>query len=285
MKNDLHTADAHKGHEENSFKERLGKTIRKYRLNAGVGVKGLGEKLGVSAATVNYWEGGRFCPVPEMMARLCRMFDIPPAELLGLEENEGTMDEKNLLENYRQMSDLGKQLAFSAVNAMAEEERKNYERELKETYRPFLLHSTPAAAGTGYGFSDFPTQCTFARVNARNMRSDAIVRVSGRSMEPVYKDGDMVYLKYTQDISQGDDVVCSTQDGAVIKRMGKGKLYSINTDYPFGPKFEDDHVRVIGKVMGVVVPEDLAQEKDRHFLSEVYCYEVKQMLKRVRPES
>lgn len=263
----------------------LGKTLRRYRLNVGVGVKELAERLGVSATTIGYWESGRFNPTPEMMARLCRMFDIPAAELLGLEESETTMDEKNLLMNYRQMSDLGKQLAFSAVNAMAEEERKNYEKELKETYRPFILHSTPAAAGTGYGFSDFPTQCCFAKVNARNMRSDAIVRVSGRSMEPVYKDGDMVYLKYTQEFAQGDDVVCSTQDGAVIKRMGKGKLYSLNADYPFGQKYEDDRVRVIGKVMGIVMPEDMAQEKDRHFLNEVYCYEVKQMLKKVRPEN
>lgn len=263
----------------------LGRTIRRYRLNAGVGVKELAETLGVSATTIGYWESGRFSPSPEMMARLCRMFDIPAAEMLGLEESETTMDEKNLLINYRQMSDLGKQLAFSAVNAMAEEERKNYEQELKENYRPFVLYSTPAAAGTGYGFSDFPTQCCFVKVNYRNMKSDAVVRVSGRSMEPLYRDGDMVYLKYTQDIMQGDDVVCSTQDGAVIKRMGKGKLYSLNADYPFGQKYEDDHVRVIGKVMGVVLPEELAQEKDRHFLNEVYCYEVKQMLKKIRPEN
>ena len=79
------------------------------------------------------------------MQRLCRMFDIPAAELLGLEESETTMDEKNLLMNYRQMSDLGKQLAFSAVNAMAEEERKNYEKEqvkiiwIKLIYYPLIL--------------------------------------------------------------------------------------------------------------------------------------------------
>ena len=104
----------------------LGKTLRRYRLNAGVGVKELAERLGVSATTIGYWENGRFNPTPEMMARLCRMFDIPAAELLGLEESETTMDEKNLLMNYRQMSDLGKQLAFSAVNAMAEAVRANF---------------------------------------------------------------------------------------------------------------------------------------------------------------
>jgi len=50
----------------------------------------------------------------------------------------------------------------------------------------------------------------------------------------------------------------TTADGAVIKRMYDNKLYSLNPrypedpQYPYGEKGEDDHVQVIGRVLGTV---------------------------------
>lgn len=64
--------------------------------------------------------------------------------------------------------------------------------------------------------------------------ADSIDRVSGASMEPLYHDGDLVYIQFTNGDSDGDDVVCTTADGAVIKRVKKHKLYSLNKALPYG---------------------------------------------------
>lgn len=57
-------------------------------------------------------------------------------------------------------------------------------------------------------------------------------------MEPVYHDGDIVYVKYTTDVENNDIVICTTADGAVIKRMYENMLYSLNQQYPYGEKSE-----------------------------------------------
>jgi len=48
-------------------------------------------------------------------------------------------------------------------------------------------------------------------------------------MEPKYRDGDMVYVKYCDSADDGDDVICSTSDGAVIKHKKDNKIYSLNS--------------------------------------------------------
>lgn len=261
--------------------EDFGKVIRKYRMKAGIRVVDLGRLLHVTPATVTNWENGSSRPDAETVHRLCRLTGMPVQELFGLQE-KGSAEERGLLDSYRALSENGRALARASVAAMAQEEKDLHERDLRENFRFFELLATPAAAGPGCMFGDLAPDYTFARVNPRNASSDAIVRVSGRSMEPEYRDGELVYIKYTNDFFVGDDVVCSTADGAVIKRVGAKKLYSVNPALPFGDKYEDDHVRVVGKVMGIVDPADIACDEDRTVLGEIHVYEVQQFIKKTR---
>lgn len=84
-------------------------------------------------------------------------------------------------------------------------------------------------------------------------------------MEPVYHDGDIVYVKYTTDVESNDIVICTTADGAVIKRMYENKLYSLNPQYPYG----DDHVQVVGKVIGTVSADEIPDAEDAAILKEL----------------
>lgn len=90
------------------------------------------------------------------------------------------------------------------------------------------------AAGAGnYIPVEPPTYC-FLRKSDRNSQADAIVRVSGHSMEPVYHNDDMVYIEYSNAAEPGEDVVCSSADGCVIKRVDDDHtLYSLNDAYPY----------------------------------------------------
>ena len=94
-------------------------------------------------------------------------------------------------------------------------------------------------------------------------------------MEPAYYDGDLVCVKYTQDVADGDIVICSTADGAVIKQLRNHQLYSLNRALPYGDKNEDDHVTVVGKVLGKVSVRDLANEEDIPVLEVIKSEEVR----------
>ena len=103
-------------------------------------------------------------------------------------------------------------------------------------------------------------------------------------MEPLYHNGDLLYIQYADYADDGEDVVCSTADGAVVKRLKNRKLYSLNKELPFGEKNEDDHVRVIGRVLGVVSSDELPNEDDIPILEELMSKEIREFCERHRIE-
>lgn len=126
--------------------------------------------------------------------------------------------EFNLILDYRELSDVGKKFAESMLATLLETERKAKDEEYRKTYRLFGKAATKAAAGTGCDFVDSPLEPIFIKRNTRNKRADSIVEVSGDSMLPVYHNGDLVYVQYTQGIDPGEDVVCSSADGMTHSR-------------------------------------------------------------------
>jgi hypothetical protein len=84
----------------------------------------------------------------------------------------------------------------------------------------------------------------------------------------------MIYVKYMKDLENNDIVICSTADGAVIKRMYENKLYSLNPQYPYGEKSEDDHVQVVGKVIGAVSADEIPGKEDSAILKDLKSEEL-----------
>ena len=73
----------------------------------------------------------------------------------------------------------------------------------------------------------------------------------------------------------GQDVICSTADGAVIKHKSGNKLVSLNSDLPYGEKSEDDHVQIEAVVLGIVPSWDLAKPEEIDMLEEAHRKEVR----------
>lgn len=134
------------------------------------------------------------------------------------------------------------------INLYLQEERDRY---LQESFCVLGIQSTPAASGTGCAFLDNAPDYVFIKKTAMSTATDSIVRVSGASMEPLYHDGDLVYIQITNGV-----------DSAVIKRVKNHKLYSLNKALPYGEKSEDDHVQILGKVIGIVAEDDMATDGD-----------------------
>lgn len=56
--------------------------------------------------------------------------------------------------------------------------------------------------------------------------------------------------------------------------MQNHKLYSLNKDYPFGEKSEQDNVKIMGKVIGIVNNSDTPQHEDVSVLEELMAREI-----------
>ena len=195
-----------------------------------------------------------------------------PAAQQGVSEREW-----ELLSSYRQISPLSRRIVERTLDAIVEEEKSEHDRVLAEDVRLIDFISTAATAGDGYEYSDIPVEdYRFVYNNARNIRANGMIRVKGDSMLPVYHDGDLVYVQYTNQAEPGEDVLCSSVAGMHIKRLGEDGVYSLNKDLPFTLTSPDDHVRIIGKVLGIVSSSDQPDPEDCDTLEEIRREEIRE---------
>jgi len=172
------------------------------------------------------------------------------------------------LEEYREL------LIGSGKFAPEDEEYISPER-IRELFMPLEVEYTKLAAGTGKEDTGLPPSLRFVRRTKRNRGASCIAVVDGPSMEPEFYNGDMVYVRYTNTVSPGDIAVAWWTGGMVIKQVGQDKkLHSINRAYPFGDKTEDDHVRVIGKVIGKVDESELPSEGEQLLINDAFADEI-----------
>ncbi len=89
----------------------------------------------------------------------------------------------------------------------------------------------------------------------RELKNIDSINVLGDSMEPTFKDGDIIFLNRTQDdVRKGGIFVVSTPIGLFVKRLslksdGTLDLISDNTQYSV-ESVDLDHVEIIGRVVG-----------------------------------
>ena len=253
----------------------FGGVIRKYRIKNKLNQAALADLLHVNRSSVINWENDKAKPNTDFIITLCQTLGIPIPELFestGL-ANYPTLSgpENALINSYRKLSEISQRAVNRIVNGLLEEEQIAKDKYLKENFLVLPYEPTAAAAGTGCEFVYAPRKAVFIRRNDKSKKADALIRVSGQSMEPKYHDGDLVYVKYIDDAEDGTDVICTSVDGAVIKRKEGDRIVSLNPALPYGMKSEDDHVKIVGQVLGIVDADDYAAKEDIPELQEIFA--------------
>ena len=255
----------------------FGSVIKKYRMLSGMSQMDLAEVMQTSRNTILNWETEKAKPSTDAIKTLCNLLGIPLYELFGIPNQEMPNNkERILLRTYRQLSDVSQKTIDKIIACMLEEEINARDTYLRNSYLILPYEGTAAAAGSGCSFNDLPPTPMFLKKNKYSEEADTVIRVSGKSMEPLYHNGDLLYVIFTQDYSDNDDVICSTADGAVVKRVRNNKLYSLNDQYPYGEKNDDDNVKVLGRVIGIVGKDDIASAEDQENLEQLLSKELRE---------
>lgn len=121
------------------------------------------------------------------------------------------------------------------------------EKEKDTIVRLYTYMHKIASAGNGFYFDDIPTDTIEAPYLPG---ADFIIGVNGDSMEPTYKDGDLVYVEKRQIIEVGEIGVFILNNECFIKEAGEKGLISHNEKYDMIPGTEK--IQCIGKVLGKV---------------------------------
>ena len=190
--------------------------LKSIRSDAGMTQKSLGEKIGVTSVTIGNWERGVRQPSFELLPKLADALDTSVDALLGKHRTaRRNLAEEELLANYRQLDAHGQKLVRIICNTELERLKprkpevirfpeKKQERKVARKhnrYIPFYL--TPPAAGIAVPLEGDEFEMLLDE-DYLPTDADYAVCISGDSMEPYIHDGEMVFVKETQELYDGD---------------------------------------------------------------------------------
>ena len=199
----------------------IGERIKHFRKLAGLTQEDAAQKAGVTNATITRYEKGIIDNIPrDRISALACAFGCDPAELMGWTRN------------------------VEPTTAVPDS--------LQKLLTTLPLYDLPVSAGTGTWIMDGDD---YEYVEFENVPKGAefALRVRGNSMEPMYSDGDTIFVK-TQVIvdSWQAGVFCLNGEGYLKMLQGR-YLVSSNKEYDPIPITDYDNFFCFGRVVGKAV--------------------------------
>ena len=173
-----------------------------------------------------------------------------------------TVDERftNVTDIYRRLSperqeearrSMNRQLRSQNIVKMEEiQKAQDLYESLGEEFEDIGLYGE-VSAGTGVWVSDEPVEIIKYPVPVPH--HDIALRVNGNSMEPMFHDGDVVFVKKTPEVHHGSIIIIIVNDNAYIKKLyrrgSEVRLISLNPQYEDIILNPDDTIEIIGNVI------------------------------------
>ena len=240
----------------------------------------LAEKTGIAVGTLSKILAGiSESPKLSNFVAICQALNCSLDYIMyGIEENRNnyTLEEGEieLVEQYRALDARGK----GAVDALLAHEAGLAPAPAKKTadkpvfYRPepladrlaaayadnrngfarrtLPLYDLPVSAGVGVMLDGDSTDEITVSDNSRTREADFALRISGNSMEPRYRDGDILLVQETDTVEFGELGIFILDGNGFFKVFGGDRLYSLNPDYGDILLKDFQDVRVAGRVIG-----------------------------------
>ena len=240
-------------------KAQYGDKIRERRIACGINQPQLARVLGVSKNTICNWEAGRSRPDLNQLVLLCETLKTTVPWFLGAPDrlSDLTKEELRHLKNYRFLSVPNKQAVDRLIDAMLDIEDKELHARCKNGFQRIHRNGNKTAAGViGNNLSDYQAgEYLYVRTSRAACMADEIITVTGDSMEPTFHDGDDLLVEHTEELSPGEIGIFVADGEGYVKEFQPDGLHSHNPRYPVLKFSEDDHFRCVGRVLGVVAPD------------------------------
>ena len=116
--------------------------------------------------------------------------------------------------------------------------------------RPIPLYDLPVSAGAGVFLDVSSADEIVIPDNARTAGADFAVRISGRSMEPRYRDGDILLVQDCDTVENGDLGIFVLDGAGYFQKYGGDRLISLNPEFGEILLKDFDEILCCGKVIG-----------------------------------
>jgi len=220
----------------------ISQNIKFYRKQKGYTQVDLAKLLNVKPTAVSAWESGRNKPLMDKVTLMANVFNINISQLVG-----DTFEANDINPVYSKLDINRKKNVYKyAVNQLDEQ---NNVVELPTNNE--VVISGAVSAGTGEYLGDGYKETV--SYNGEIPDHDFAVVVNGDSMEPTFENKQIIFVKETNEVRNGQFVIADYDHQAYVKKFMRDdngcRLVSLNKKYNDLPINEEHETSIFGVVV------------------------------------
>ena len=197
----------------------------------------------VTNQAVSKWENGATLPNARQFLALCQILKVTDVQAVFLGRSETDFLGGLNAPGIKKLGDYAELLRLSGLYAESDEAPVLAERRHLPVY-------SLTDASIGEHFFDGGNYELIEADEDVSLAANFGVRMTGASMEPTYCDGDIVWMRQSRELVDGEIGVFLYRHGTYLKRLrdrvGGIRLQSVNRDYPDIVVMEPQALRVLG---------------------------------------
>ncbi len=239
--------------------------VKKVKAEKGITNEKLSARSGIPFSTINkILSNDEANPKLDVVIAIAVALECPISYLI---DGEGDFVNQSLSEEeralvcaYRNLDSHGKELVELVLKKEAERLAQKSEKPsariltLSESndvrYRRLPIFDLPASAGSGFFLDGDSAEELEIKVTRTSALADFALRISGDSMEPRFKNGDLLLVKEQKELEYGELGIFIGDGEGFFKRFMGDCLRSLNPKYKDIPLSSFTSFRCCGRVIG-----------------------------------
>lgn len=206
---------------------------------------------------LSQYVNGKVEPNQERIFILAKALDVSEAWLMGFDVPRERIDKKDnvneLINIYQKLNESRKDNVYHFAEKQLDEQNNIINVDFAKEDSKTIITNRRTAAGSALHVDDTDARKEVVSSALIPKGADELVEVVGKSMEPLIKDGQEVYMRYQPSVENGEIAIVRIEnEGVTCKRVyadnGTITLKSENEEYE-DMHFDASQITVLGKVL------------------------------------
>ncbi|HDK4170946.1 TPA: helix-turn-helix domain-containing protein [Staphylococcus aureus] len=236
----------------NSFKDRLKQIMSERKISQSE----LSRRTGIGRNSISDYLNGKYEAKQDKVFELAKALNVNEAWLMGFDISKNRKIENNDITSiYNKLTPPRQENVLNYANEQLDEQNSKGDNVVdinsyKQEKTPVNVNGC-VSAGVGERLHD---ETLFTEmVKGPIPTHDLALKVNGDSMEPMFKDGEIIFVEKTHNIKNGQIGIFIIEEEAYVKKVfvedDRLTLVSLNKDYDDLHFYRNESVRLIGKVI------------------------------------
>lgn len=228
----------------------IAKNIRIFLNDSNMSQKKLAELINIKPSTLSDYLNLRSNPSHGVIQRIADVFEVGKSDI-----DTTYKDDNDITSIYNKLTPPRQENVLNYANEQLEEQNSKGDNVVdinsyKQEKTPVNVNGC-VSAGVGERLHD---ETLFTEmVKGPIPTHDLALKVNGDSMEPMFKDGEIIFVEKTHNIKNGQIGIFIIEEEAYVKKVfvedDRLTLVSLNKDYDDLHFYRNESVRLIGKVI------------------------------------